>query len=147
MELIHLCLNEQECPGAFIIYNPCDKMRPIVGVGKGHVVAVKDDGKVYLSGLNDHQQCDVSAWKDIKMIAAYGNHTIGLTNQGYVIATGDISPFHFEGWDNITWIATGLYHVVGLRPDGSVTATGYNVSGQCDIYKWFDVIAVYAGMY
>ena len=38
-------------------------------------------------------------------------------------------------------------HTVGLKSDGTVVAIGNNSSGQCNTYRWKDIIAVFAGDY
>ena len=42
-------------------------------------------------------------------------------------------------------ISAGGHHTVGLKADGTVVAVGDNISGQCDVSGWRDIVAVDAG--
>ena len=77
------------------------------------------------------------------------DHTVGLCNDGTVVATGDngLGQCSVDSWSDIVAVAAGAYHTVGLRSDGTVVATGRNNDGQCDVDSWSDVVAVAAGAY
>lgn len=42
-------------------------------------------------------------------------------------------------------ISAGLYHTVGLRTNSKVVAVGRNLSGECNVMKWRDIVSVSAG--
>jgi alpha-tubulin suppressor-like RCC1 family protein len=42
-------------------------------------------------------------------------------------------------------LSAGTAHTVGLKSDGTVIAAGGNVSGECDVTGWGDIVAVSAG--
>lgn len=44
-------------------------------------------------------------------------------------------------------VATGYKHTVALKEDGTVLAAGSNLSGQCSVSRWTDIVAVAAGAY
>lgn len=44
-------------------------------------------------------------------------------------------------------IATGYLHTVARTEQGTVLATGSNLSGQCNVYDWTNVVSVAAGAY
>ena len=44
-------------------------------------------------------------------------------------------------------VATGYKHTVARMEDGSVVATGSNLSGQCNVKDWADIVSVAAGAY
>ena len=86
-------------------YGQCDvdEWTTIIAISAGfrHTVGLKKDGTVIAVGDNDcgvyssmkteytiNGQCDVDSWKDITVIKAGGFHTLGLTSQGRVVATG-----------------------------------------------------------
>ena len=46
-----------------------------------------------------------------------------------------------------TTIAASSDHAVAITSDGSVIATGKNISGQCDVSEWSDIIAIATGDY
>ena len=75
------------------------------------------------------------------------DHTVGLCNDGTVVATGDngLGQCSVDSWSDIVAVAAGAYHAVGLHSDGTVVATGRNNDGQCDVDSWSDVVAVAAG--
>ena len=77
------------------------------------------------------------------------DHTVGLCNDGTVVATGenDEGQCNVGNWTDIVAVAAGYYHTVGLRSDGTVVATGRNNDGQCDVDSWTDIAAVAAGYY
>lgn len=82
------------------------------------------------------------------MIAARNTYTLGLQNNGRVVAKG----FSLSGadavssWRGITMIAAGFDHSVGLKSDGTVVAVGKNTDGQCEVSDWKDIIKVAAGL-
>ena len=90
-------------------YGQCDvsSWKDVVAIsaGEGHTVGLKSDGTVIATGenettgvvhrynnyelVNQNGQCDVMEWKNIVAISAGGSHTIGLVNDGTVVAVGD----------------------------------------------------------
>jgi len=81
-------------------------------------------------------------------VAAGDWHTVGLKDDGTVIAVG----YNHEGqcnvgnWTDIIQVAAGGHHTVGLKSDGSVVAVGLNSHGQCsEVDSWIDIIQVSAG--
>ena len=82
-------------------------------------------------------------------IAAGDGHTVGLRNDGTLVATGNNKDdaCNVSYWKNIVSIAAGDFHTVGLRSDGSVVAVGYDAFGQCDTGTWKDIVGIAAGSY
>ena len=76
-------------------------------------------------------------------------HTVGLCNDGTVVAMGNngLGECSVDSWSDVVAVAAGAYHTVGLRSDGTVIATGENYSGQCDVDSWTDIVAVAAGQH
>src|SRR6266540_1381195 len=77
----------------------------------------------------------------VATIAAGAYHTVGLKEDGTVVAVGhngygqtNVSP-----WTNIKAIAAGTYHTVGLKEDGTVVAVGSNGSGQLNVSLWTNI--------
>lgn len=79
-------------------------------------------------------------------IAAGYRHTVGLRDDGRVLAAGDNSKgqCEVESWKDIIQVAAGALHTVGLRLDGTVVAVGDNSFNQCKVSKWTDIKAVAA---
>ena len=80
-------------------------------------------------------------------VSAGVNHTVGLMEDGTVVACGDdeYGQCGVSGWKGVTAVSAGESHTVGLRKDGTVVACGDDSSGQCDVSGWTDVVAVSAG--
>ncbi|MGM9635369.1 MAG: RCC1 domain-containing protein [Candidatus Avispirillum sp.] len=79
-------------------------------------------------------------------ISAGNEHSVGLREDGTVVATGyDGNGSCSVGeWRNIVAIATGSSHTVGLKSDGTVVATGDNSFHQCDVDGWTDIKYIFA---
>lgn len=74
-------------------------------------------------------------------IAAGHNHTVGLKEDGTVVAVGAnyYGQLNVSGWTNIKAIAGGDYHTVGLKEDGTVVAVGWNGLGQLNVSGWTNI--------
>jgi len=68
-------------------------------------------------------------------ISAGLSHSVGLHNNGTVIATGDNSAgqCNIQSWTDVVSISAGALHTVGLRRDGTVLAVGSNEAGKWDV--------------
>ncbi len=87
---------------------------------------------------------------DVATIAAGRYHTVGLKEDGTVVAVGynSYGQLNVSTWTNIKAIAAGTYHTVGLKEDGTVVAVGYNSYGQPDVFPpWTNIKAIAAGTY
>jgi len=75
----------------------------------------------------------VGAWKNITAICAGRAHTVGLREDGTVVAVGcnDHGQCNVSLWTDITAIAAGANHTIGLRSDGTIVTVGDNTHGQC----------------
>lgn len=80
-------------------------------------------------------------------IAAGPMHTVGLKEDGTVVAVGNSGSgkLDVDKWRDIIAIAAGNSHSVGLKADGTVVAVGRNTEGQLNVGDWQDVIAIAAG--
>ena len=72
------------------------------------------------------------------MVAAGDYHTVGLKDDGTVVAVGRNieGQCNVGGWTDITQVAAGNWHTVGLKSNGTVVAVGWNGEGQCDVDGW-----------
>ena len=79
-------------------------------------------------------------------VSAGVNHTVGLMEDGTVVACGDDSfdQRDVSGWTDVTAVSAGMFHTVGLRWDGTMVACGDNDDGQCDVSGWTGITAVSA---
>jgi alpha-tubulin suppressor-like RCC1 family protein len=83
------------------------------------------------------------------VVAAGGLHTVGLKDNGTVVATGnnDYGQCDVGTWADIMMVAAGGNHTVGIEDGGTVVAVGDNSSGQLDVGSWTGIVQVAAGYY
>ena len=115
-----------------------------LSVNFSHSLAIKENGKIDTAGSNEYGQCDVEDWTDIVSVSAGGYHSVGLREDGTVVATGAASD-RVNDWENIVAISAGGFHTVGIKSDGTVIAEGSNDDGQCNVDTWENIVAVSAG--
>ena len=86
-------------------------------------------------------------WSDIVLVDAGFFHTVGLKEDGTVVAVGnkDYGQCDVNSWQNIIDLAAGYSHTIGLKSDGTVVATGYTGNKRCDVSKWEDIVKICAG--
>ena len=87
-----------------------------------------------------------SSFRSQPTLAAGAYHTVGLCNDGTVVAAewNDEGQCDVNSWTDIVAVAAGYTHTVGLRSDGTVVATGNNGLGQCSVDSWTNIVAVAA---
>ena len=87
-----------------------------------------------------------SSFRSQPTLAAGGRSTVGIRNDGTVVATGwnGSGQCDVDSWTDIVAVAAGSSHTVGLRNDGTVVATGDNGLGQCSVNSWTNIVAVAA---
>ena len=112
--------------------------------GRGHVVALRSDGKVVAVGDNEYGQCDVESWEDVVAISAGDYHTVGLTKDGRILSTQRESDFP-DSYQKINnqWISkkfctlsAGYGFTLGVETDGSVCNAGLDKDGQANVDEW-----------
>jgi alpha-tubulin suppressor-like RCC1 family protein len=99
--------------------------------------------------MNDNYSITANfEWFDIIQVDACGDHTVGLKNDGTVVAVGYNGWRQCEvgGWTDIIQVAAGDSHTVGLKANGTVLAVGRNDSGQCNVGNWTGITQVAAGL-
>ena len=124
--------------------------RNTISAGLNYTVGIKNDGSVIsttYTGENNYGQSDTSNLMNIVYVVSSEWHTVGLKEDGTVVAVGS----NFEGqcnvseWKDIVAIAAGNGHTVGLKSDGSVIAVGRNENKECEVSDWSGIVAVAAG--
>lgn len=127
-----------------------------ISAGKGHTLALKEDGTVWAWGRNifgqlgdgtyDNQESpvQVSDLSDIVEITAGNYHSLAIASDGTVwawgknsygqLGTGDrehkTTPIQVQRLRNITAVAAGAEHSLALGEDGTIYAWGNNEYGQ-----------------
>ena len=119
-----------------------------------------------LAGFSDARERSFEIWDKIAVrdtIGAGYYHTVGLKNNGSVVAVGynEYGQCDVADWTGIIAVSAGCYHTVGLKADNTVIAIGDNSTdaerytstdaehykGRCDVDNWTDIVAVTAGFY
>lgn len=103
-----------------------------------------------LGDFMDARERSFTLWEQItqrETISGGMSHTVGLCNDGTVVAVGNQEDgcCNVSDWNDITAVSAGFYHTVGLRSDGTVVAVGKNDNGQCNVSSWHDIVAIAAG--
>lgn len=145
--LIQKCADNEDILPNDLQYDPRSMIRPVIGAGQQHVLAVKSNGKIMSAGSNNEQQCDIHLWQDVVSVAASWRGTIALMANGTCIVTGKnmIGSGEVFGWRDIVSVTCGTYHVLGLKADGTVVAYGRAGAGQCAVENWENITAIAAG--
>jgi alpha-tubulin suppressor-like RCC1 family protein/methionine-rich copper-binding protein CopC len=131
-----------------------------IAAGGGHSLALKGDGTVWAWGNNQYgplgqgttwgtyyTPVQVPGLTGVAAIAAGGNHSLALKNDGTVWAWGGntwgelgdgsatdrATPVQAYGLTNVTAIAAGGGHSLALKGDGTVWAWGNNQYGQLGV--------------
>jgi alpha-tubulin suppressor-like RCC1 family protein len=82
-------------------------------------VGLRANGSVVAVGLNDNGQCDVGGWTDIIQVAAGIYHTVGLKDDGTVVAAG--LEVELAKWN----LGSGALHlIISSTTGGEVTRPG-----------------------
>ncbi len=125
--------------------------------GESTVVLIKaDDSLVGVSGnVMDCGEADVEEWTDIKDVSVGYQHSIGLKNDGTLIATEFETPYknlnkyysqcEVDGAGNVVAISAGRYHTAVVFSNGKAGAVGLNSKGQCEISGLSNLTDVSAG--
>ncbi len=145
--IIHLAKTRAEFVPTTLTFEKDSPVRPIVGVGQDHAIAVFSNGRVRSTGSNDSQQCNTHAWRDVVSVVGCWKASIGLHADGTCVATGlnVIGNGEMFRWTDLVSIAAGAFHVLGLKADGSVVAFGRDPFGQCKVSDWSGITAIAAG--
>lgn len=89
-------------------------------------------------------------------IAAGGNFTMGLREDGTVLIAGDV-PYYVSTWKNIVKVVPGVACVFGIHPNGMVVCSGNSMSpvyarfgvdfDETAVSDWKDIVDLATGMF
>ncbi|MGN1318305.1 MAG: protein kinase [Lachnospirales bacterium] len=119
----------------------------IVAIKPDRTIITTSEDRIYNNRFDEKEGID--QWADIISVGLGNYFTVGLKNDGTVVAAGNNTSgqCNVESWNNIVSIAVGFDHTVGLKSDGTVIVTGDNSDGQCNVENWNDITAIAAGSY
>ena len=104
-----------------------EKIRSIFS-GSDCIGAIKEDGTVIFSNdsENEYGQKNVASWTKITQLALGNYHTVGLREDGTVVATGNnqSGQCNVEDWTNIVYVAVGDSCTLGISSDGVLKTAG-----------------------
>lgn len=145
--IIRLARSQTEFVPTVHIYEPNSLIRPTIGLGHDHILAVREDGHVLSAGSNDEQQCHTHAWRDIVSVAGSWKGSIGLKADGTCVAIGKnmIENGEIFRWTDVSGIACDTFHVLALKSDGTVLSFGMTPSGEGNVSQWEDIKGIAAG--
>lgn len=98
-------------------------------INGNHLVVRLKNGKLSAYGLDLQKQCEVSDWENILDISAGMSHTLGLRNDGSVIATGN---------DDVDFL------LENAEIDENYIAPA--IPKFCKVEKWNNIIQIQAGL-
>lgn len=109
---------------------------------------LKTDGTIFLNNPAG-ELAALTGWNDISAVYPGKNFTVGLKNDGTVVATGRSNfwqkPLHeFSG---IKAASVGEEHILLLSENGTVTGLGRNKEGQCDTSEWRNIKKAKCGFF
>ena len=96
--------------------------------GTDAIGAIKTDGTVIFSNMreNDYGQKNVDSWTEITQLALGEFHTVGLREDGTVVATGNnhSGQCEVETWKDVVFIAVGESCTLGINKEGQLLVAG-----------------------
>lgn len=121
------------------------KLTNIKAKGITHEVEIMPDGLVAAYGNNYVGECNIYDWQDIVKISCGNFHTVGLTKDKTVLATGANSNFECNlsnVKDKIIDISCGRYHTALLLESGKVIVKG-NTEKEPEIFESLEELGNY----
>lgn len=100
-----------------------------------------------IADYKDARERSIALWNQIahrETISAGDYHTVGLRNDGTVVAVGNAQNGECDvsDWTDIVAVSADGFCTIGLRSDGTVVTTGANQDGSCNVNDWHDIVAI-----
>ena len=108
-------------------------------------IGLKENKTVIALGVGDKLKQQVNSWNNIDKVYIKDDAAYGVRTDGTVIYAGDS---HYEGiekiysWENVESLSLGETHMVAVTKNSTMYAVGENLSGECNIEDWYDIIQV-----
>lgn len=122
-----------------------------VAAGENHSVVLNSDGTVTSAGDNAYGQSNVTTWGGIVSVYAYGNVTVGLTQDGNVLMTGSFKQYisstsgwaaewqsvlgEVSSWRNIAHLSVTSDAIVAINTNGRTLTAGRDANEKLSSYK------------
>lgn len=108
-----------------------------------NIVGLKSDGTVENVGLINYG----NDWKNLVAVCTGWDHSVGLVDNGTVVAAGDneYGQCDVSDWTGVIDINIGDKYTIGLKDDGTVMTTGYPPFNSNDVSDWNDITMVTVG--
>lgn len=117
-----------------------------IALGDGHIVGLRTDGRVFAEGGTDGCR-DVSSWTRVKAIAAAGDFTAAITENGVVTTLGGAAEAALNAGGEAIGIAASRDRVIVLRADGRVdvlAVSGGVPQNETSRPDWTGIVRVFA---
>jgi uncharacterized repeat protein (TIGR01451 family) len=135
-----------------------------ISAGNGHTIFLKNDGTVWVSGINNLYQLglgdnnnrnvptQIFGLSEIVSISGGGGHSLFLKSDGTVYTCGQnvfgqlglgdnvtrVTPVIIPNLNNVVFIAAGLNYSVFVKDDGTAYSCGANTYGQLGLGDYND---------
>ena len=117
--------------------------------GHGHIAGLKKDGKIIAIGDDNRSQCSeaINDWKNVVRISAGDWYTVGVTESGGALITGENFPGSYyigreytkedmREWTDVVEIAAGFGQTLCLKSNGTIAELGFDdITDTNELYK------------
>ena len=127
-----------------LMYPSFDQIKDIA-LSDTQFVGLKDNDTVIVLGTGDKLKQQINSWSNIYKIYVKDEAVYGVRNDGTVIYAGNSNYEGIENiysWENIESLSLGETHMVAITKNATMYAVGENLSGECNVEDWYDIIQV-----
>lgn len=108
-------------------------------------IGLKENNTVIALGIGDKLKQQVNSWNNIDKVYIKDDAAYAVRTDGTVIYAGDS---HYDGiekiysWENVESLSLGETHMIAITKNSTMYAAGENLSGECNVEDWYDIIQV-----
>ena len=103
-------------------------------------MGLTEDGKVLCTGVNTDSQCQTRDWADVKLIDASNGITVGVTNGGKLLVTGNSKVAKTAPrLENVAYAVAGKNTCYAFNRNGALISRDY-IEG--DPKTWTDAVSI-----
>ena len=119
-----------------------------------NIIAVKNDGTVFYNGdlfeyvenENNHNETNISEWRDIVSVSICDDFVVGLQSNGDVVLK-HLSSYYDQSydlreWNNIKEISSSSDYLVGLKADGTVMVLNDEDGLFSNVSNWTNIVDI-----